>query len=1354
VERKYQQILLLLLVLCIILEGSFSNVMAFSEDNLHADIFDAQYTVVKKYNLDEASGTASEYFKNKGGASSSDRTVVDIQNYSNTGSAGKSVKLTVTNLGHRHTVMNLISQNDYESNKRYRITAMVKLYEDCLYDNAFVKILPYATVDSGVPLTSEVQLYKANKDNWTKVSFEYDESLYKPLSAAVLFSSTADCPLTASATAPIICYIDDISFEQVGYKNKVYDFNCFDSAPVFLKGKDSTLSFAELADETNRQVVIASYNSDGGIVYANDMFSGMDAAEGKKYKISMGVKMKSGEEPVGFKLGVVNSSNYTIIESADSFMQISSDEWMIIEHEVTVQSSLMSAINSGTAAIVLLTDSATFTSDLSVYINSVSVKKIVNTDPSVVLRVELKSDGLYISGLLEEENANRNISVSLAADEVAYSDCVNITVDDSGAYAVTFPLLDISENKVKLLITVSDLLVYDSGYLSVEYNYINLNSISRLLTNIASMKDENEAIVLLSSEDTIDALAFDSIDLFAQSEYKTDVYHYIYRNRNMVLNEEKTYDLEPIHTLIKEGVLLSNFEHGTSTEIGAILKEHADILGIAGLDTYNIGYLNLIFKQDVHEQLMRPYATLDEFATYFVHTVEKAVYASSFIKAFNFNDNSALPSTVSGKNLVVSVQSGANCPEEETGNALKLSSWANYGFVTVTNLFDSIPLVEGRRYKVSFDSIITNDEGVQGDETLTKNYKVSDKGEFAIGLATDDGNVIFPDSYTFYEVVRDKWNRVELDFTADTSLISVLGDKKPVIVIVPSKNFDYGNITAGTGRRYIAYVDNIRAERDIDGNSAINVEKNQNGLIVSGETELENANQNAILYFIKEGYATDDFSQQALINSYSITFDNMGKYRVNIPYFPMGKFSNKLSITINPINPYYKSTLSTNYTYEDVNYIKQTLESIKALDSEAAAIDYLSQPEISQICGFEELDIYEMIPDKNYIYKYIYTNKDDIINSNDLYDRSLLWHAVKTAVSLYYIENGTAEEIENCLIKYASELGIAELAAFTNIFSVSKNKTPFCLALKGTFESKDMFSKQFTSIILKTSFSDVISYSSMMKMIEDCSADLNLNLSAYYKLSDAKKSDAAKQLTSYFKNASSYNDANTQLQKIIDGLSGDLDSINEGVKGLGNTRIDNNSYKTLLEESKQAVTNQSKFNDIDVVGWALNCINALAEQNILSGYGDGSFRPNNHITRAEVAKIITVGFKINITDASFDYRDVLENDWYRPYVAALVSNKITNGVGNGLFGSAEYVTRQDLVTFLYRTAVKTGKIIDDEAVELLFKDKNDIADYAKLPVANFEALGIVHGIGDGNFAPKQYATRAETAQMLFAALYN
>lgn len=166
------------------------------------------------------------------------------------------------------------------------------------------------------------------------------------------------------------------------------------------------------------------------------------------------------------------------------------------------------------------------------------------------------------------------------------------------------------------------------------------------------------------------------------------------------------------------------------------------------------------------------------------------------------------------------------------------------------------------------------------------------------------------------------------------------------------------------------------------------------------------------------------------------------------------------------------------------------------------------------------------------------------------------------------------------------------------------------------------------------------------------------------------------------------------------------------------------------------------FTDIDG-HWAYDDILKLYKKQILNGFDDKTFRPENKATRAEFAAIIVRAFNLKAENKSNVYSDVKASDWFADDVAAATALGIVNG-NEGMFNPNENVTRQDAAVIIARVLKAVGK---SKAGKYLFNDDSSIADYAADAVRNLGGIGIMQGDG-GDFRPTDSITRAEIARLI------
>ncbi|MCH5184912.1 MAG: S-layer homology domain-containing protein, partial [Oscillospiraceae bacterium] len=182
------------------------------------------------------------------------------------------------------------------------------------------------------------------------------------------------------------------------------------------------------------------------------------------------------------------------------------------------------------------------------------------------------------------------------------------------------------------------------------------------------------------------------------------------------------------------------------------------------------------------------------------------------------------------------------------------------------------------------------------------------------------------------------------------------------------------------------------------------------------------------------------------------------------------------------------------------------------------------------------------------------------------------------------------------------------------------------------------------------------------------------------------------------------------------------------------------------------VENGVSFGDISSAthDWAMTGVNALAARNIINGVGNGFYEPNRSVTRAEFIKMVVSMFNVYDPSAGANFTDVVYGEWYNTYVGTAQALGITKGYEDGSFRPNDTISREEMSTMLYRAAEILSVAIETTNNAGEFADDWNIQDYAKLPVYKMRNAGILNGVGDNMFDPKNDCTRAQAA----VAIYN
>ena len=155
------------------------------------------------------------------------------------------------------------------------------------------------------------------------------------------------------------------------------------------------------------------------------------------------------------------------------------------------------------------------------------------------------------------------------------------------------------------------------------------------------------------------------------------------------------------------------------------------------------------------------------------------------------------------------------------------------------------------------------------------------------------------------------------------------------------------------------------------------------------------------------------------------------------------------------------------------------------------------------------------------------------------------------------------------------------------------------------------------------------------------------------------------------------------------------------------------------------------------------------------GMGGAKFQPDTEMSRA---MLVTVLYRIAgepSVKGTAPFRDVEKNSWYTNAVIWAAENGIVKGVNTTTFAPNDQITREQIVTILYRFAKFRGLDVGDTTdLAKKFTDAARVSDYAKEALSWAVAVGIINGMPDNTIAPQNSATRAEVATILmrFCAL--
>ena len=173
------------------------------------------------------------------------------------------------------------------------------------------------------------------------------------------------------------------------------------------------------------------------------------------------------------------------------------------------------------------------------------------------------------------------------------------------------------------------------------------------------------------------------------------------------------------------------------------------------------------------------------------------------------------------------------------------------------------------------------------------------------------------------------------------------------------------------------------------------------------------------------------------------------------------------------------------------------------------------------------------------------------------------------------------------------------------------------------------------------------------------------------------------------------------------------------------------------------------FTDAKTTDWYHDGVHFCLENKLMVGYGDNSFQPNSGTSRAMIAAML---WRLNGSPAAksdVSFTDVPNGKWYTEAIRWAASEGVAQGYGNGTFGPNDTMTREQMATILYRYAKNSGYDVSvgENTNILSYSDAADVAEYA-IPAMQWACgSGMVQGSGNA-LQPKNSTTRAQMATMM------
>ncbi len=181
---------------------------------------------------------------------------------------------------------------------------------------------------------------------------------------------------------------------------------------------------------------------------------------------------------------------------------------------------------------------------------------------------------------------------------------------------------------------------------------------------------------------------------------------------------------------------------------------------------------------------------------------------------------------------------------------------------------------------------------------------------------------------------------------------------------------------------------------------------------------------------------------------------------------------------------------------------------------------------------------------------------------------------------------------------------------------------------------------------------------------------------------------------------------------------------------------------------------QTTFSDVSSNYWAAQFIQELSGRGVIAGFPDGSFRPEEAVTRAQFAAMVNKAFQKTQQRQGINFTDVPSNYWASSAIGQAYTIGFLSGYPSNLFKPNEAIPRQQVLVSL-ANGLKYTPSSDTASILQYFNDASSISDYARRPIVAATEKQIVVNYPNVKFLnPTTIATRAQVAAFIYQALVS
>ena len=182
-----------------------------------------------------------------------------------------------------------------------------------------------------------------------------------------------------------------------------------------------------------------------------------------------------------------------------------------------------------------------------------------------------------------------------------------------------------------------------------------------------------------------------------------------------------------------------------------------------------------------------------------------------------------------------------------------------------------------------------------------------------------------------------------------------------------------------------------------------------------------------------------------------------------------------------------------------------------------------------------------------------------------------------------------------------------------------------------------------------------------------------------------------------------------------------------------------------------------RFTDVPPQFWAYNSITKMTKEGFMSGYKNGTFKPNDPLSREEAASLFSkmLGEPPSIMLAS-SFTDITSDRWSSLAIESVARANIISGYGDKTYHPEQYMSRQEFAVVADKYLHYQGYRTEDPTAldNIHFSDQKFIAPWAQSSVRELALFGFINYSTTGLFNPEKYVTRSEAAEITYRMLYS